>query len=141
MNHILCSDHFVNNSIEVVGVQDRINTILNETFQLTVRQQIYEDDEDLDKELDCSPRNFNKGSKHGTATGMSQPLQLKIHKAKGKKVEELSEESNSADDSEEEKRIAMAFQHVKGKEEVYKKNRCLTMTKNKVGIAIANDDN
>jgi len=36
-------------------------------------------------------------------------LQLKIHKAKGKKVEELSEESNSADDSEEEKRIAMAF--------------------------------
>ena len=71
MNHILCSDHFVNNSIEVVGVQDRINTILNETFQLTVRQQIYEDDEDLDKELDCSPGNFSKGSKYGTVTGMS----------------------------------------------------------------------
>ena len=38
MQHILCADTFVNNSIEVHGGhQDRINTILNETFQLTVR--------------------------------------------------------------------------------------------------------
>ena len=34
-----------------MGQQERINTILNETFQLTVRQKIYEnDDEESDGE-------------------------------------------------------------------------------------------
>ena len=37
LQHILCADAFMNNSIEVQG-GNRINTILNETFQLTVRQ-------------------------------------------------------------------------------------------------------
>ena len=41
MQNILAVDHFVNNSID--NKQDRLNTILNETFQMTVRQQIIED--------------------------------------------------------------------------------------------------
>ena len=41
MKNILAVDHFVNNSID--NKQDRLNTILNETFQMTVRQKIIED--------------------------------------------------------------------------------------------------
>ena len=50
MQQILYADNFINSSQDI-GNQDRINTILNETFQLTVRQKIYEnDDENSDGE-------------------------------------------------------------------------------------------
>ena len=67
MQHILYADTFVNNSIDMqIGNQDRINTILNETFQLTVRQQIYEEDgEDMDDfrgKLVNSPSPFDKSN-------------------------------------------------------------------------------
>ena len=50
MQQILYADNFINSSQDI-GQQERINTILNETFQLTVRQKIYEnDDEESDGE-------------------------------------------------------------------------------------------
>lgn len=55
MQHILYADTFVNNSIDVGN--DRLNTILNETFQLTVRQRIYEEEEELE-DLDLSHADF-----------------------------------------------------------------------------------
>ena len=50
---LLYADQFVNNSIDIK--HDRINTLLNETFQLTVRQRIYEEegeDDDLGDNAD-----------------------------------------------------------------------------------------
>ena len=49
MQQILYADNFINSSQDM-GQQERINTILNETFQLTVRQKIYENDEESDGE-------------------------------------------------------------------------------------------
>ena len=58
----------MNNSIEVQG-GNRINTILNETFQLTVRQQIYEeegeDDDDNPEEYKRRLRNMGSGADDG----------------------------------------------------------------------------
>lgn len=41
MNAILVADNFINSS---AYQNDRINTLLEEKFQLTVRQRIYEDE-------------------------------------------------------------------------------------------------
>ena len=99
MQHILCADAFMNNSIEVQGGPlNRINTILNETFQLTVRQQIYEEDEEDEEENmerlrgklikqddnangSSSPQPFAKArvnnSVVATVGSMGQPLKIK----------------------------------------------------------------
>ena len=51
MPNVLVADAFVNNSVDVK--HDRMNTLLNETFQMTVRQQIYDvEDSNSDEYID-----------------------------------------------------------------------------------------
>jgi len=45
MPAVLLQDSFVNNSVDIQ--HDRINTLLNETFQQTVRQQIYGEEAEI----------------------------------------------------------------------------------------------
>jgi len=108
---ILYADSFVNNSIEVQGChKDRINTILNETFQLTVRQHIYgEDDDDIDGFRELRSPQFEQAKTPGGSSQqmMGRPLEIKS-KILGK-VEAKIDEQLSQIDEEEEKRMAHAF--------------------------------
>ena len=143
--HILYADTFVNNSIDVQGgQQDRINSILSETFQLTVRQHIYGEDEDdelddfHDEKVDSSNYspfkqakiNNGKPGKQNLFTQMSRPLKLKNDSSikPTQAVRKNVEEQLSQIDEEEEKRLALAFNEVKN-ERVYSGNRKSTMTK------------
>ncbi len=56
---ILFSDHFIDTSLKDT---DRLNTVLDETFQLTVRQRMYQDDP-LDNEIFMTAKDdFGNGS-------------------------------------------------------------------------------
>ena len=135
LNNLLYADAFVNNSIEVQGGhQDRINTILNETFQLTIRQHIYNEDDNVclgDFKDDSSPiaGPFSTANK-------SKPLLMRkkgpgegVNTGKNGVRPSEANEQLSAIDEEEEKRMANAFTEVK-RENVYRAGRGTVSRKN-----------